>query len=71
MSFVKGVVHEENKEYNLLIMAPEGGAASITIGDTSTVTPSNVAISYDTTSKDAFIDFTSTTNSTLSFTQSK
>ena len=69
MSYIKGVINEENKEYNLIIMGPDGGSASMMIGDTSTghagnpVDPSTVAISYDTTSKDAFIDFT--TNSSV------
>lgn len=68
MSYIKGVINEENKEYNLIIMGPEGGSASMMIGETSTVAPStvgpsNVAISYDTTSKNAFIDFTSVNSS--------
>jgi hypothetical protein len=79
MSYVKGVINEENKEYNLLIMAPESGTASIMIGDTSTVSsatgatvaPSNVQISYDTQKKDAYIDFTSSSESTLSFRMEK
>lgn len=75
MSYVKGVINEENKEYNLLIMAPESGTASIMIGDTQTVSdstaPSNVQISYDTQKKDAYIDFTFSSESTLSFRMEK
>jgi hypothetical protein len=67
MSYIKGVINEETNEYNLIIMGPEGGSASMMIGDTSTVVSSNsnVAISYDATSKDAFIDFTTQSTTPL------
>lgn len=57
MSFVKGVINEEKKEFTLLISAPNSGTASISIGDTSTVTPSSfIQITHDEPTKNVFFD---------------